>query len=109
LISTAVPAQSIKVKEEKPGLAARVKVSADSAEKLALLQVSRGTLVAGEIEEEKGRLVYSFDIKAPGKSGIDEVQIDAVTGAFVSKEHESPADERKEKAADKRAAARKKP
>lgn len=109
LVSTAARAQSIKVKEEKPGLAARAKITADSAQRLALSHVAGGRLAAGEIEEENGKLVYSFDIRVSGKSGIEEVQIDAVNGAFVSKKHESPADEQKEKAADRKAAAKKKP
>jgi uncharacterized membrane protein YkoI len=109
VISTAAGAQSIKVKEEKPGLAAKAKISADSAKKLALAQVPGGKLAAAEIEEEHGKLVYSFDIKVAGKSGIDEVQIDAISGAFVAREHESPADEAKEKSAEKKAAAKKKP
>jgi hypothetical protein len=36
-------------------------------------------------------------VKSKGKSGVDEVQIDALTGAVASVKHESPKDEAKEK------------
>ncbi len=95
------PQALVKVKEAKPGLAAQATVSADSAQKLALAQVSRGWIKEAELEEEKGTLVYSYDIKVGGKSGIDEVLIDAKTGAVVSKTHESKAAEKKEMADEK--------
>ena len=53
-------------------------------------------------------MVWSFDIKVAGKSGIEEVQVDALTGDVVNVEHESPKDEAREAAADK-AKAKKKP
>ena len=28
-----------------------------------------------ELEKENGKLIYSYDIKTEGKSGIDEVQV----------------------------------
>ncbi len=65
---------------------------------------------SGEIEEEDGKLVFSFDIKVPGKSGTEEVLVDAKTGAIVSVEHESAADEAREAAKDaKKKPATKKP
>ena len=93
--------------QAKPSLASQARVSRDSAQKLALAQVPGGRIVEGELEREKGKLIWSFDIRTTGKSGIDEVQIDAVSGALVSNEHETPRQERAEAAADKRAAARK--
>ena len=105
---TVVAAQSAKpMKEEKPGMLARATVSADSARKLALAQVPRGRIDEEEIEEEHGKLVFSFDIKVPGQSGVDEVLIDALTGAIVSKSHETPRQAAQERASD--AAAAKKP
>lgn len=101
LSATALHAQA------KPSLAAQARVSRDSAQKLALAQVPGGRIVEGELEREKGKLIWSFDIRTQGKSGIDEVQIDAVSGALVSNVHETPRQERAEAAADRRAAARK--
>ena len=46
----------------------------------------------------------------PGKSGVEEVDVSAISGKVLSVEHETPADEKKEAAADRRtAAAKKKP
>jgi uncharacterized membrane protein YkoI len=89
-------------KEEKPGLAAKAKIACADAEKAARAKVPGGQVKSREIEEENGRLVYSFDLRVKGKSGIEEVQVDAATGEVVSVQHESPADEAKEKAKDKR-------
>ena len=48
-----------------------------------------GTISDAELEEEDGRLIYSFEIKVAGKSGEEEVHIDATTGDVVKQEHES--------------------
>jgi hypothetical protein len=54
-----------------------------------------------ELERENGRLIYSFDMKTDGKSGIDEVNVNALNGAIVGKVgHESPKSEAKEAAAE---------
>ena len=90
----------VTVKEEKPGLLARAKVTADAAIATAQAKVPKAKLASAEIEEENGKLIYSFDFKTEGKSGIDEVNVDAVTGKFVAMEHETPKSEAKEKAAD---------
>jgi len=95
---------TVKVKESTPGLAAQATITADSAQKLALAQVKRGWVREAELEMEKGTLVYSYDIKARGKAGVEEVLIDAKTGAVVSKTHESAKAEAKEAAGEKRAA-----
>lgn len=95
---------TVKVKESTPGLAAQATISADSAQKLALAEVPRGWVREAELEMEQNTLVYSYDIKARGKAGIEEVLIDAKTGAVVSKKHESAKAEAKEEAADKKAA-----
>jgi uncharacterized membrane protein YkoI len=42
-----------------------------------------------ELEQEHGSLVWSFDLAVPGKPGIEEVNVDAVTGKIVSVEHEA--------------------
>ncbi len=94
--------QSAKVtmKETTPGLLARAKVTPAAATATAQAAVPKGTIASAEIEDENGKLIYSFDFKTAGKSGIDEVNIDALTGKLLSKDHESPASEAKEKAAD---------
>ncbi|MBK6485677.1 MAG: PepSY domain-containing protein [Gemmatimonadetes bacterium] len=100
-------AQGLKVKEDKPGQLAKAKVTPAAALATAQTAVPKGTLHSAEIEEEDGLLVFVFNFKTPGTSGEDEVLVNAMTGKLVKSEHESPADEAKEKA--KEAPARKKP
>lgn len=91
------------IKESTPGLRHEVRISADSARATALARMKGGVIKDEEIEREDGRLVYSFDIKTAGRSGIDEVLVDANSGAVLSVKHESPADEAAESAKDKAA------
>ena len=55
------------------------------------------TIRSAELEEESGRLVYSFDISRRGHAGVEEVQVDAKSGSVVSVKHESASAEAKEK------------
>ena len=77
----------------------------------ALTAVPGGKVSSAEIERENGKLIWSFDVKVPGKSGVEEVNVDAMTGHIVAQVHESPAAEKKEAAqeANKKNAAAKKP
>lgn len=86
--------------ESTEALAKEAKIAEPDARKTALAQVPGGVVEAFELEREGGKLLYSYDIKSAGKSGIDEVQIDAMTGAMLSNVHETPADEAKEAAED---------
>jgi uncharacterized membrane protein YkoI len=90
-------AQGVKVTETKPGLLKRAKITSDSAVAVARARLPKATIHSAEIEEEDGKLIFSFDMKTAGKSGIDEVNVDALTGKLVGKvQHESAADEKKE-------------
>lgn len=92
-------AQGMKVAEAKPGLLKRAKISSDSAAAVARAKLPKATIRSAEIEEEGGKLIFSFDMKTAGKAGIDEVNVDALTGKMVGKvQHESAADEKKEAA-----------
>ena len=92
------PAVEVKLKEERPGLLAQAKVTDAAARQTALARVLSGSIVQAEIEVEKGTLIYSYDVKVVGKPGIEEVALDASTGAVLSVEHESAADETAEAA-----------
>ena len=72
------------------------KVPETEAAKTALSTVQNGQIQAVELENENGRLIYSYELKVPGKSGIEEVNVNAKTGSVVNTEHESPASERGE-------------
>src|ERR1700710_2910136 len=63
-----------------PALAKKAKITLDAARATALAQVPNGTVKSEELEREHGKLIYSFDIVVPGKSGIEEVNVSAVTG-----------------------------
>jgi surface antigen len=88
-------------KESK--LQAEAKVSRADAEKSALAKVPGGTIKEGELEKEKGKLIWSFDISIPGSTDIKEVQVDAISGQVVSVETETAAAEAKEKKKEKEA------
>jgi hypothetical protein len=83
-------------KHAKAKLSSQAKVSMKTARATALAKVPGGKIHAAELEREHGKLIYSFDIRVPGKSGIEEVQVDAINGEVVSMVHESPKAERKE-------------
>ena len=103
LVMLLIPAgqDTLRVKEEKPGYRAEAKITGDAAMRSALSRVPGGHVESAELEKEKGRLVYSFDIVSPHKAGIEEIQVDARSGEVVSQQHESPAAEAKEHDAEK--------
>ena len=90
--------------ESQADLQKEAKMTMDDARAMALRTVPNATIQAGEIEREGGKLIYSFDMKVAGKSGIDEVNIDAMTSKLVSNQHETPKAERAEAKADAKAA-----
>lgn len=77
------------------------KVSLAAARKTVLARVPGAKVESEELELEHGRQVYSFDLKVPKKSGVEEVQVDANSGKVVSHTHESAEAERKEQAKEK--------
>ena len=87
-----------------PALAAQAKITLDSARAIALQKVPKGQVASEELEREGGHLIYSFDVKVPGKSGIQEVNVNALNGAVLGVHHEGAAAERKEAQADSAAA-----
>ena len=81
------------------------KVPEATARATALAQVPGGKVQAEELENEKGKLIYSYEIKVAGKSGIEEINVDAMTGSVVAHEHEGPKTEKAEAASEKGEAA----
>ena len=84
-------------KQKQGKLEAQAKISKAEAERIALAKVPNGTIKEGELEKEKGRVIWSFDIATPGAKDITEVAVDAKTGEVVAIDKESPADEAREK------------
>jgi uncharacterized membrane protein YkoI len=89
-------APATKISKEEAALRATAKVGEDSARAIALKVVPGAKVQAVEIEKENGRLIWSLDLKVAGKKGIEEVNVDAMSGKVVAHEHESDAKEAKE-------------
>jgi uncharacterized membrane protein YkoI len=83
--------------QKQAKLEAQAKISRADAEKTALTKAPNGTIKEGELEKEKGKLIWSFDIATPDSTDITEVAVDAITGDVVSVEKETPKKEAKEK------------
>lgn len=79
-------------------LAKKAKITLAQAREIAMREDS-GTVESGHLEKEKGKLIYSFDIRN-AKGTITEVWVDAKSGKVVHKSEEDAAAEAKEKAAD---------
>ena len=77
-------------------LVAQAKVSEGDAAKAAQAKYPNARIQAVELENESGRLIYSYELKAAGHSGIEEVNVNAKTGEVVNTEHEGPGAEAKE-------------
>jgi uncharacterized membrane protein YkoI len=77
-------------------LEAQAKITKAEAEKIALGKVPGGTIKEGEIEMEKGKLIWSFDIATPDTKDITEVQVDALTGQVLDVAKETVAEQEKE-------------
>lgn len=77
-------------------------VSEPDAAKAAQARVKHGRIQAVELENEGGKLIYSYELKVAGRSGVEEVNVDARTGKVVNTEHETAKSEAKEAAQEKK-------
>jgi uncharacterized membrane protein YkoI len=75
--------------KDTSALEAQAKVSKADAQATALAKVPGGTVKESEIEMEKGKLIWSFDIATTGTKDTTEVNVDAITGKIVNVEVES--------------------
>jgi len=72
----------------------------EQARQIALAEVP-GTIIEGELEDEDGQRIYSFDITPQGKPDeIREVHVDPSSGKILRTEIETPEDEAREDAED---------
>ena len=90
--------------ESQAKLEAQAKLTKAEASKIALDKVPGGTIKEAELEKEKGKLIWSFDIATPGSKDITEVNVDAMTGAVVDISKETVAEQEKEKKEDSKKA-----
>ena len=102
--TSAKPHKRVHKAESQAALQKEAKISEETARATALKEVPNGTVKSSELEKEHGKLIYSYDITVPGKSGVEEVNVNAIDGTVVAKEHESAKTEKKEAAAKKTAA-----
>ena len=94
---------AVAAEESQAELKTQAKITHEEAAKTALAKVPGGTIKDAELEKEHGKLIWSFDISMPKSTSITEIQVDAKTGKIVSTQIETPADQAKESAADKKA------
>lgn len=76
------------------------KLTKVQAEAIALQRSKGGTVKSSELEQEHGKLVWSFDIAKAGTKNITEVLVDAKTGEVLSVATETPAQQAAEAQAD---------
>ncbi len=89
-------AASAKEKDNQAELQAKAKITKEEAGKTALGKVPDGKIKEAELEDEDGKLIWSFDITRPGTTDITEVNVDAIDGKVVKVETESAAAEKEE-------------
>ena len=82
--------------ETQADLQKEAKITMEKAREIALARVKGGKIESGELEREKGKLIYSFDIKTD-KPGVTEVNVDAKTGKVIDVQKENAAKEAAEK------------
>lgn len=87
-------------KGEQAKLMSKAKLSKEAAEQIALSKVPNGTVKEAELENEKGKLIWSFGFATPDSVNTTEVNVDAITGNIVNMEQETPQAEAKEAAED---------
>jgi uncharacterized membrane protein YkoI len=93
-------------KREVPrNLLAQARVSEDSALKIAMARMPGAKAQALELENENGHLMWSWEMKLEGKTGIEEVNVNALDGSIIGVEHENPAAERRDSTRARRPAA----
>jgi uncharacterized membrane protein YkoI len=95
-MTTAKRHKKAKKEESQETLQKEAKITEATARATALKEIPNGTVKSNELEREHGKLIYSYDITVPGKTGIDEVNVNAIDGTIVAKQHETPKSEKKE-------------
>ena len=90
----------VTIKEASPGLQAKATYPGEKAIAQVKTLLPKGTIVEAELEEEGGRLIYSFDVRTAGRSGIDEVNLSAMDGSLIGRDHEGSKKEADEAAQD---------
>ena len=98
LLAAAIGAAGCATEKSEPTeLQAQAKITKEQAQKTALAKAPGGAVKEAELEKEKGRLIWSFDIVTPGSKNLTEVGVDAITGDVVAVATETPEQHKKER------------
>ena len=89
-VITATGAGCASERQEQAKLQAQAKISEEQAAQTALVNTPGGTIKDGELENENGLLIWSFDIATPDSKSTTEVNVDAITGGIFSVVTETP-------------------
>ena len=79
-------------KQEQAELQAEAKITREQALTTAQAKVPNGKITDSELEKEKGRLIWSFDMSTPDSKDTTEVNVDAISGDVINVETESAKD-----------------
>ena len=83
--SYSAPAQTPSYRRTVPdSLVAQAKITEDSARTLAMSKMPNGVIQTLTLERRRGKLVWSFAIRDPAKSGNAQVLVDALDGSVMS-------------------------
>jgi uncharacterized membrane protein YkoI len=96
LVLAAGVSQALASEPSSSQLQAMARISQEQATRTALARAPNSKVQSVELEREHGKLVWSFDLAQAGRSGVSEIQVDAVTGRIVSQQRESAAKEASE-------------
>src|SRR5450756_321260 len=83
-MTTAKRHTKVKKAETQAALQKEAKISEETARATALKEVPTGTVKSSELEREHGKLIYSVDVTVPGKTGINEVNVNAICLLYTS-------------------------
>ena len=90
-IATFIAAAAMAVSSFAATTATKPKITMEQARTIALKKAP-GTIKSAELENEHGKLIYSFDIATSAKA-ITEVNVDALNGKIVAVQQENAAKE----------------
>ncbi|MBV9108313.1 MAG: PepSY domain-containing protein [Gemmatimonadetes bacterium] len=100
-VAGAAQAQTGHRHETQAQLAREAHITEAQARRIALGAVPHARVKSSELEREHGHLIYSYDLQVSGRPGIEEVNVDAITGRVIAHQHEGPAAERAEARAER--------
>jgi len=94
-IAAFIAAAALAVSTFAATTATKPKITMEQARAIALRKAP-GTVRSAELENEHGKLIYSFDIATSPKA-VTEVNVDALNGKIVAVQQENAAKEAAEK------------